>query len=246
MVHPGDDNSASDIKLAKYPVRSYYSACQTFVDLIDDSESPNPQDQKLRLRGGTRRPWTPGELRQSLNRQVAGEIDTIYRSERGLFWPPDQKPSDDLADLYAILNPPGHLGNVQGSWDERSILYTTGGAAEDRALVFVTCDPAIRLAGTASYPGDLAISRPGSWAHSNSTKAFARGKDRVVGTAGQHPTLPPSATACPRAGPGSDAPLQEAFGDVQEQSWRTFQPAMYREISRGYHFACVRLYYSQE
>ncbi|KAL2172958.1 uncharacterized protein P884DRAFT_321210 [Thermothelomyces heterothallicus CBS 202.75] len=54
------------------------------------------------------------------------QIDSIYRSDTGLFWPPQQDPS---VDLYATLNPPGYAGNTHGSWDERSMVYATGGAA---------------------------------------------------------------------------------------------------------------------
>ena len=37
MVHVCDDNLTLDITFTKCPVRSYYQACQTFIDLVDDS-----------------------------------------------------------------------------------------------------------------------------------------------------------------------------------------------------------------
>ncbi|KAH6649739.1 hypothetical protein F5144DRAFT_20435 [Chaetomium tenue] len=241
MVHPEDDRSAQDITLTKCPVRSYYPGCQTAIDLVDDSSSFDPRDQQLRFRGNTRRPWTPGELAQS-SRPVAPEgeqdheallrqIDNLYRSEAGLFWPPKKDPAVDepaLAQLYEILNPPGFIGNTHGSWDERSTVYATGRGGEGRkALVFVSWDPSIRLADTAPYPGDLGIDRPGSWAHSPmprpapkapiESKGKGKGKDVVsTGNCDTH-----------SSGASQPRPLL---------SWRKFQPAMYRGISKGFHF----------
>ncbi|KAK4153221.1 hypothetical protein C8A00DRAFT_15550 [Chaetomidium leptoderma] len=231
MVHPGDDNSTLTITLTKCPVRCYYSSCQTFIDLVDDSTSFDPRDQQLRIRGGTRCLRAPGETGQwnplpLLDRDQNSDallrhIDSLYRSESGIFWPPRKDPSVTdaaLANLYAILNPPGYFGSPRGSWDERSMVYATGSKAAGglKALVFVSWDPSIHLAGTAPYPGDLSSTKPRSCAD------------------GSHPRanlpLRPAAPTPPREekDTGSDANLV---------SWRTFEPAKYREISRGYHFA---------
>ncbi|KAL2141791.1 hypothetical protein VTI28DRAFT_1928 [Corynascus sepedonium] len=250
MVHPGDDNSTLNVTLTKCPLRLYYPGCQTFLDLVDDSSSFDPQDQKLRIRGGTRRPWTPCELAQLGDRAsteggqdhdaLLQQIGSIYRSDTGLFWPPDQDSSVEdpaLADLYAILNPPGYAGNTHGSWDERSMVYATGGLTGGlRALVFVSWDPAIRLAGIAPFPGHLAIRRPGRWAPSDYTKRFADAKGKTPDSAVRHSILVPDATYCPKASLSSNT---DTLGIISgsRASWRTFQPAEYRKISRGYHFA---------
>ncbi|KAK3301393.1 uncharacterized protein B0H64DRAFT_37413 [Chaetomium fimeti] len=237
MVHPEDDSSAQDITLTKCPVRSYHPGCQTSIDLVDDSSTFDPQDQQLRFRGGTRRPWTPGELAQlSLPEAPEGEqdhetllrqIDSIYRSDAGLFWPPKQDPAVNdpaLAKLYEILNPPEYIGNPHGSWDDRSIVYATGPMGEGRkALVFVSWDPSIHLAGTAPYPGDLGIDRPGSWAHSPMPRPVAKASmggegESVAGTSNDGNTHPSGATQPRRV------------------SWRKSQRAMYRDISKGFHF----------
>ncbi|KAK4243073.1 hypothetical protein C7999DRAFT_18520 [Corynascus novoguineensis] len=254
MVHPGDDTSTLDVTLTKCPLRSYYPDCQAFIDLVDDSSSFDSRDQKLRIRGGSRRPWTPGELAQLGDRAstegaqghdtLLQQIYSIYRSDSGLFWPPKQDPSIDdpaLADLYAILNPPGYTGNTHGSWDERSMVYVTGGMDGGlRAMVFVSWDPAIRLAGIAPFPGKLTIRRPGIWAPSNSPKGSANAKGKSVETAGRHLTLVPDATSCPRTSPGSTAPLLGAISSPCT-SWRTIKPATYRKKLRGYHFACTAI-----
>ncbi|KAH6844980.1 hypothetical protein B0I37DRAFT_355510 [Chaetomium sp. MPI-CAGE-AT-0009] len=236
MVHPEDESSAQDITLTKCPVRAYYPGCQTSIDLVDDSSTFDPQDQQLRFRGSTRRPWTPDELAHlSLPEATEGEadheallrqIDSIYRSDAGLFWPPKQDPAVDdpaLAELYEILNPPGFIGNPHGSWDERSTVYATGRTGEGRkALVFVSWDPSIHLAGTAPYPGDLGIDRPGSWAHSHLPRPAAKvsmgGKGKSAVDTGNRET-------------GSSGASQP-----RPVSWRRFQPAMYRSIARGFHF----------
>lgn len=237
MVHPEDGNSAQHITLTKCPVRSYYPACQTAIDLVDDSSSFNPRDQQLRFRGSTRRPWTPGELAQ-LRRSAAipgGEqdheallrqIDNLYRSDAGLFWPPKKDPAADepaLAELHAILNPPEFIGNPHGSWDERSTVYATGRVGEGhKALVFVSWDPSIHLTGTAPYPGDLGSDRPGSWAHSPMPRPAAKASKEekgkgVVDTSNRDTQS--SGASQPKLLP-----------------WREFRPAMYRSISKGFHF----------
>ncbi|KAL2137835.1 hypothetical protein VTI28DRAFT_8015 [Corynascus sepedonium] len=190
MVHPGDDTSTLDVPLTKCPLRSYYPDCQAFIDLVDDSASSDPRHQKLRIRGGSRRLRAPGKLAQLGDRAstegaqghdtLLQQIYSIYRSDTGLIWPPDQDPSIDdsaLADLYEILNPPGYTGNTHGSWDERSMVYATGGMDGGlRAMVFVSWDPAIRLAGIAPFSDNLAIRQPGIWAPSNSPKESANAK----------------------------------------------------------------------
>ncbi|EAQ92316.1 hypothetical protein CHGG_00551 [Chaetomium globosum CBS 148.51] len=241
MVHPEDDGSAQGITLTKCSVRSYYSGCQTAIDLVDDSGSFDPRDQQLRLRGSTRRPWTPGELAQSSlpaapegdqdDEALQRQIDNIYKSNASVFWPPKKDPAVDdpaLAQLHAILNPPGFTGNTHGSWDERSIVYATGRVDKGlKALIFVSWDPSIRLADTTPYPGDLGIDRPESWAYSPMPSPAPKapmeskdeGEDKGVADTGNRDTH--------SSGASQPRPLL---------SWRKFQPAMYRGISRGFHF----------
>jgi hypothetical protein len=253
MVHPGDDTSTMSVTLTKCPIRSYYPACQTFIDLVDDSTSFDPRDQRLRLRGGTRSLWAPGERRPRTSQPAArGErqdhetllrqIDDLYKSETGLFWPPEQDPSaadggGPLADLYQVLNPPGYVGNPQGSWDERSMVYATGGnngtVGGLKALVFVSWDPSIYLAGTAAYPGDLLASStadgsPRTDCLPHRPRQAEENKGDEKDTAGRCPTARPDATSsCPGG----------SHSSINAVAWRTVEPARYREIARGYHFA---------
>src|SRR3954467_4772953 len=75
-------------------------------------------------------------------------------------WPPDtSSPAED--GVHDVLNPPGYAGNVRGAWDQRSLIYATGGAAkgEAQALVLVSFDPAIHLKGIKSLE-DRSLTSP--------------------------------------------------------------------------------------
>jgi hypothetical protein len=258
-VHPGDDNSVVAATLAKCAIRSYYPSSQTSIDVVDVSTTFDPADRKLRLRGNTRRLWTPAELAER-NYLPAAErsqdqdaflrqIDDLYRSEYGVLWPPEQDPSAPdpaLANLHAILNPPGHLGGLQGSWDERSMVYTTGTTVGGlRALVFVSWDPSIYLPGTAPYPGSSSLGRAGNWTDGNpmavstppAAKTAGEGKGKDIDTTERHPTLQPDATLCAGGGFTSPETCLSGGRGASLVSWTTFEPAQYCKISQGYHFA---------
>ncbi|GAB1313863.1 hypothetical protein MFIFM68171_04073 [Madurella fahalii] len=245
MVHPGDDSSSDlTFTLSKCPIRSYYPSSQTFIDIVDDTTSFDPNDQRIRIRGGSRRLWTPGELRQrkySPTSQgpehldtVSHQIDSLYRSEGVVFWPPDgdQAGADPaLADLYAVLNPPGYVGNLHGSWDERSLIYATGGmSGGPKSLVFISFDPSIHLAGATPYPSNNLLGRSAS--QSPPLQGEDKGKDAVE----WYPTSQPDATARPGVRVDSDL-TSKATNGVNSSSWGALESASYREIARGYHFA---------
>lgn len=280
MVHPGDDNATLSVTLTKCPIRAYHPACQTFIDLVDDSTSFDPADQRLRLRGGTRRLWTPGEraaqqqpptpptptteAEQDQDQDhdtLLHQINTLYKSETGLFWPPEQdpiSPNPALTDLYQVLNPPGYVGSPHGSWDERSMVYTTGGSGGGgagggaggglKALVFVSWDPAIYLAGTPAYPGGglglggrgggAAAAANGSHRQAGGDEGKGKGKGKEKGGPTSQPVTS-AAAACPSGGSQRvEGHLGgTSSGGVNTVPWRTFEPAKFREIKRGYHFA---------
>ncbi|KAK3309145.1 uncharacterized protein B0T15DRAFT_509532 [Chaetomium strumarium] len=236
-VHPGDDRFTFAVNLSKCPIRSYHPPCHTFIDLVDESDPFNPADQRIRLRGGSRHPRSPGGLARpeclpaaqgELDSRAAllRQIDGLYKSESNLFWPPKPNSADPdpaLAELYAMLSPPGHFGSLRGSWDERSIVYATGNRAGGiQALIFLSFDPAIYLNGTPPYSGSSSLG--------------GKSKEKGSNTAKKGP-LPQSDTTC-CLGEGFNLG-QSTSGTHQdnEVSWRRFEPAAYREISRGYHFA---------
>jgi hypothetical protein len=235
-VHPGDDRFTFDVSLSQCPIRSYHPPCHTFIDLVDESDHFNHEDQRIRLRGGSRHLRNPRELARpkcppaahgepGYRAALLRQIDELYRSESNLFWPPKLNPANPdpaLAELYAMLSPPGHFGSLRGSWDERSIVYATGNTAGGlQALIFLSFDPAIYLDGTPSYLGGSSLAERSKGKGSNT------GKKGGVSQSGT--------TRCPgESFPGRST--SGTHGDNQA-SWRWFEPAAYREISRGYHFA---------
>lgn len=249
-VHPGDDSSSDlTFTLSKCPLRSYFPSCQTFLDLVDDPTSLDPSGQRIRIRGGSRRLWTPAELqRRKCLPPARGpgkqdtffhQIETLYRSESAIFWPPgeNQAAADPaLADLYKILNPPGHVGNVQGSWDERSLIYATGGTTGDpKALVFISFDPSIYLAGAAPYPNMTPGGLPASQPHLPTAPPHqTNSKSRDITE--WYPTSQPDTTHHFKAKVHPDS-AGEAASRAKPASWTTLESARYREIARGYHFA---------
>jgi hypothetical protein len=82
----------------------------------------------------------------------------MYRVPEIKFWPAAQNPDASYADehvdaIYRLMNPPSHLGNVEGTADERSMVYVTGAYGEPQALIFIAFDPAIKLAGLKRWGG---------------------------------------------------------------------------------------------
>ncbi|KUI58450.1 hypothetical protein VP1G_05704 [Cytospora mali] len=166
-THPGDDAStALMFTLSKCFIRSYHPSSQTFLDLVDNPRPQDPDTPRLQLRAGSRQ-LRPEEdiLREpaALNTDLphTERIKHIYREEganRITFWPPDdpvkaQADPADIIDLQRILNPPSHTGNIKGTWDDRSMVYSTSHADGMQALVFISFDPAIRLQGLRHWGG---------------------------------------------------------------------------------------------
>ncbi|KAK1749948.1 hypothetical protein QBC47DRAFT_407438 [Echria macrotheca] len=256
FVHAGDDNSTALMAtLTKTPVRLYHSSCQTFLDLVDDPSPSEPHKQRIRLRGGSRRPWTPDEVEQRKRAVVEPrhqpqdtfdqQIADLYKHEDVVCWPPEQDPSrpnDALDQIYAVLNPPNHSGNITGAWDERSLVYAVEGTKGFRAIVFVSWDPKIYLEGTKPFPSDLRIGNPfcvppeGSDVASSSPPDTApsgarEGKNKELGT---HRHAAQSNICCNVQ--GSTASREAVQGESPER-WARSARAMYQDIAMGFHFA---------
>jgi hypothetical protein len=167
-THPGNDGSSQPtFTLAKSRIRTYYTSCSTFLDLVDD---PLPTDwqgrQRLRLRAGSRSLGPPltymSGRKQGLLRPPSSDLDIalaeMYRVPEIIYWPASQNPEPSLRNkhvdaIYRLMNPPSHLGNVEGTADERSMVYVTGARNEPQALIFIAFDPAIKLAGLKRWGG---------------------------------------------------------------------------------------------
>ncbi|KAG6358782.1 hypothetical protein INS49_012301 [Diaporthe citri] len=168
-THAGDDAStALMFTLSKCFIRSYHPPSQTFLDLVDDPEPSTSPDAlpRLRLRAGSRK-LRPAQaiLADPVARDPAQpharRAARLYESgasNKITFWPPTAEEADDtrtdpalLEELHRVVNPPEHAGAVRGAWDERSLIYSTGGGhsrdGSMQALVFVSFDPGICLPG---------------------------------------------------------------------------------------------------
>jgi len=100
-------------------------------------------------------PTKPGLLRDP-DKDILIALKEMYREQPVRYWPAAQDPLNPDADLdavYRLLNPPSHLGNVEGTADERSIVYVTGGFDKPQAIIFLGFDPAMKLAGLKRWGG---------------------------------------------------------------------------------------------
>ncbi|KAM7200164.1 hypothetical protein V8F33_004097 [Rhypophila sp. PSN 637] len=262
MVHIGDDASKSLMFTAsKCPLRSYHSSCQTFIDLVDDPTSLDPEKQRVRIRGGSRRPWTPVELQQrKLSQKLATDpsqhtlhqkIDDIYKHEEVIFWPRDEdtlQSNPALSQLYQVLNPPTYSGNIDGVWDERSMLYATGSTAGSvKALVVISWDPALYLDGVVQYPDlqSFASVSPDAEARSSShlglaiPELYKRKRKPEDGHNEWGPDLWPNVTE--HRDTSNELGTSASTTDAHDAKWRSFQRPNYQNYASGYHFAHVRL-----
>ncbi|KAK0745341.1 hypothetical protein B0T21DRAFT_281679 [Apiosordaria backusii] len=259
FVHPGDDNASSLMfAISKSPIRCYYSACQTFLDIVDDPASTDPNDQRIRIRGSSRRPRGTSGLEQREQRQALPlaqecgpqdaldlEVNDLYKHGDVVFWPAEidtSTPDPGLVDLHTVLNPDGFRGNIRGAWDERSLVYSTGSDAPGglNALVFVSWDPSIHLDGTLSY-SDYRASVGGPPVRQSSegqSHVFGpqpipyEGKGKGKDLSWQHPSKSPS--PIPRAGSIDSTSSSETS---QDSHWKKVEPASYRQLGSGFHFA---------
>ncbi|KAI1454514.1 hypothetical protein F4805DRAFT_439402 [Annulohypoxylon moriforme] len=160
-VHPGDDSSTTPMfTRSQTHLRSYQRCSSTYLDLVNDT-SGGSTSRHLRLRTGHRklRPRATqsfgtllvsgGNEYSNENKDLDEKLKEYYYPNEIHFWPPEQDQNQELLNkLYEVLNPPGYLGSITAFSDERSIIYAPGEDTEGvKALVYVSFDPAARLAG---------------------------------------------------------------------------------------------------
>ena len=253
-THQGDD-AASDVMfiLTKCHIRSYHSTCQTFIDLVDDPLPTNPQDQRLRIRAGSRRArpleeLTPEARRYGHNPQeddpsTEEQIKALYRNDGDnsiAYWPPEQEEgqlTDPAYDeLNRLLNPPTHLGNVHGTCDDRSMVYATGGAVDGmQVLVFVSFDPSIHLQGLRQWRDQL-TPRARFPHHRREHLEKAKGKGKL--------TCQPPLDTCLETEPETREDWALEIGPTPDETlegcglrWTQQEPALYLTLAWGFNFA---------
>jgi hypothetical protein len=160
-VHLGDNGY---YRFTKTYLRYYNLSAGAFLDLADERLSTYPTAQRLRLRVSSRKLDPParnchGILVRKVSDPVTGEIlyglNDRYTACPVSFWPPDQdlrRPKvEHREELHKLMNPPCHRGEIEAFGDDRSIVYSTGGEEQPRAIVFISFDPATRLKGSRSW-----------------------------------------------------------------------------------------------
>lgn len=162
-VHAGDEGTAPFLYSKTY-LRSYFYQSGTFLDLVDDPPPTAPYTQRLRLRALTRAAngvsLVPGRHTPGMAASGTGPGSEKEPSIISM-WPPGPRwPGADarLDMLQRTMNPDNLCGAVRAMSDDRSIVYETGGAGEPKALIYISFDPAVRLAGMGHggpLPGEL-------------------------------------------------------------------------------------------
>ncbi|KAK3687913.1 hypothetical protein B0T22DRAFT_498174 [Podospora appendiculata] len=239
------------VYISKCPIRSYHPSCQTFIDLVDDPPDFNQGSQRIRIRGGSRRPWSPDEREERLRLLAADgqepppptlyqQLHNIYRHDDVVLWPPEQDPG----------NPDPHLDRLYGILNRRTAL----GAGDLKCLVFVSWDPSIFLKGIPRYPGALSpggspLVRANALEASRELESWTaqsyEGKGKGKDTAECDPISEPKSTCNPKAGAAASLSTSSSPGGPAEghnnhnngAQWKTVGPAEYQKIARGYHFA---------
>jgi hypothetical protein len=267
-THPGNDGSHKPtFTLAKSRIRHYHTSASTYLDLVDD---PDPTDwqgtQRLRLRAGSRKLGPPlthlSGVGKGLLRAPSGDLRTalkeMYREQPIVYWPPAQdphKPDENLDAVYRLLNPPSHLGNVQGTADERSLVYVTGGCDKPQAIVFIGFDPSIKLVGLKRW-GGLCRKGVGEGPHidGRATGCVDGRQDWNVGKENQYIDVGEAdrTVTMDRKGKGKaqGAPVVQVCGEAvievevgkeevvgaQGRRWAWTEKAMYTDIGSGFYF----------
>jgi hypothetical protein len=153
--------------LSRMPAKHYSASANAFIDLVNDLPRSDPTIlQRLRLHVCARKLKSPGrdqnelllaESRDPITGDLMYGLNDEYLDLPVKFWPPTSEecggPSQELEDLHTLMNPLAYQGNVEGIFDERSLVYATGLCGKPRALVLINFDPAVKLEGLKNWTG---------------------------------------------------------------------------------------------
>jgi len=233
-VHPGNDGYYI---FSQTYLRYYNFSAKTFLDLVDDPPSTHATAQRLRLRVGSRKLDPPatdcdGLLIREATNPVTGEIlyglNDRYTARPVTFWPPEQN-DEQFEELYTLMNPPSHLGNVEVTGDDRSFVYATGGKDQPRAIIFVSFDPAINL-GLRKWRGKTKNFQSGGHCEDHEDEddmGKKKGKERPEKADGREL----SSSKIPFSEFGVDYTVNNG------ESWIRRESAMYQAIDIGFDFS---------
>jgi hypothetical protein len=191
----------------------------------------------------------------------------MYRVPDIKYWPAAQDPNladEHVDEVYRLMNPPSHLGNVEGTADERSMVYATGPCDEPQALIFLAFDPAIKLAGLKRW-GGLCRKGVGEGPHvdgraageismemklKGGTYVDVEERDRTVTVdrkgKGKEPPRCSEAQSASAGCVAIEVHDEAAFTSSKvgvgpgRNSWAWKERAMYQDINLGYYFGLER------
>ncbi|KAH8671036.1 hypothetical protein BX600DRAFT_537368 [Xylariales sp. PMI_506] len=253
-VHQGDDGSEM-LSKGRTHLSTYFSSCDTYLDLVDDSTTCDPHVPRLRIRTGSRvlRSLPDGRVpKVDPHHHPAGTGEGNCRESQRRFisrWPPERpvKPNLDLDTLGKIMSPPGLNEKISAANDERSLVYATGSSSGGvKALIYLSFDPATRLA-EAARAGTLDGERQNKcpqWESNCTCPAHSKGKGQVAAFPPTHLAYekryrgdqvhaPASALASIPPSPDQDLIFDEVTLSTFRNSWVTVQPAFHRNPNLG-------------
>ncbi|KAG9242663.1 hypothetical protein BJ878DRAFT_425404 [Calycina marina] len=234
-THPECDSMGAMHTLMRSQVRYYHTSAMTFMDLVDQPlHTDFYRTQRVRLRAAARTRSMP--FNRLANEQQGG----AYPDQPIKYWPENQdptKPDERLDNLYNVLSPPSHLGEIEGVMDERSIVYATGPRNAPRALIFIGFDPSMHLEGVKRWSEQSQTNaKPDTFRRQDGN--FADRLDAMNATVPsidrkgkQKATCRPAAETTGKA--GNIQPRQ--YG-----KWCWQEPAMFLDIHLGYYFGKAR------
>ncbi|KFX99656.1 hypothetical protein O988_03709, partial [Pseudogymnoascus sp. VKM F-3808] len=244
--------------VTKTPVRAYDVPSSAFLDVINDIPQADPGvSQCLRIRASSRRRKAPACGEDGIYPPPSRDPETGELEEEGMdeeyedgdveTWPPAPDAqggySEAGKELHALMNPPGYVGKVQGTFDEGAFVYSTGQEGGQKAIVMVNFDPAVHLHGLRKCSMDSLRRGYAARATSQSQESSGRGSPKrpnssLPSTAGENAHSPKRAktsTSSPASAAASTA-AGENQGQGQDSSWLRREAAMYLSIARGFDF----------
>ncbi|OBT79579.1 hypothetical protein VF21_01235 [Pseudogymnoascus sp. 05NY08] len=251
--------------VTKTPARYYDLSASAHVDLVNDIPHPDPGVQQcLRIRACSRRRKGPARGGDGIIAPLARDPETGELEEQdGLdeeyedgpveMWPPapdaQGKYSEAGRDLHLLMNPPGYMGKVQGTFDGTGLVYSTGGEWGQKAIVMVNFDPAVHLRGLRKCsmddlgPGGAAVSatfRASTSQESSGGASPKRPNSSIFTTAedGRKGSYHSPKRAKTTSSPSPPSPAAAPAPTVKHPKcpWLSREAAMYLSISRGFDF----------
>lgn len=133
-----------------------------------------------------------------------------------------------------LMNPPNSLGNVHGTFDGTSMVYSTGENDQTKAIVLVNFDPSVHLQGLNKWDHGKANASGTRTAHSTSRtpEATSAVSSKRPGSTSP-PVIEEDGRDLIRTGKRAKKSFEESDRDV---GWCRRESALYLSIGQGFDF----------